>query len=83
MSRVDQLTGKRAKVVHSRSHSNIATKRWQSVNLQVIRVNGQRIRVSARTMRTLKKMAKMQAGELPTKRQKKAAKKAAMAQTKA
>lgn len=55
MSRICQLTGKSAVFGHSRSHSNIATKRRQNVNLQVVRINGKRLRVAARTLRTLKK----------------------------
>ncbi|QQR60626.1 50S ribosomal protein L28 [Candidatus Uhrbacteria bacterium] len=79
MSRIDQLSGKRAKVVNSRSHSNIATKRKQNVNLQTIRVDGKRIRVSTRTVRSLKRAAAIAHGEIPTRKQKKAAKKAAFA----
>ncbi len=74
MSRIDQLTGKRPNFGQSRSHSNIATKRRQNVNLQTIVLDGQRIRISARTLRTLKKLAAQAHGTLPTKRQKKAAK---------
>lgn len=73
MSRIDALTGKGAKTVNSRSHSNIATKRRQHVNLQTVRINGRRVRVAASTLRTLRKLAKEAHGELPTKRQKKAA----------
>ena len=58
MSRIDSLTGKRPNFGQSRSHSNIATKRRQLVNLQVIRLNGKRLRVSVRTLRTLKRLAK-------------------------
>jgi ribosomal protein L28 len=79
MSRIDQLSGKRAKIVNSRSHSNIATKRKQNVNLQTIRVDGKRIRVSTRTVRSLKRAAAIAHGEIPTRKQKKAAKKAAFA----
>jgi ribosomal protein L28 len=79
MSRIDQLSGKRAKVVNSRSHSNIATKRKQNVNLQTIRVDGKRIRVSTRTVRSLKRAAAIAHGEIPTRKQKKAAKKATFA----
>ena len=79
MSRIDALTGKSAKVVNSRSHSNIATKRRQNVNLQTVRINGRRVRVATSTMRTLRKMAAIVHGEIPTKMQKKAAKKAARA----
>ena len=77
MSRIDQLTGKRPLSVNSRSHSNIATKRRQLVNLQTIKLGGMNVRVSARTLRTLKRLAAKAHGEIPTKRQKKAAKTAA------
>jgi len=77
MSRTCDLTGKSAQVVNSRSHSNIATKRKQKVNLQTVQIGDQKFRVAARTKRTLKKLAKQYSGELQTKRQKKAAKTAA------
>ncbi len=57
MSRICLLTGKRANFGQSRSHSNRATKRRQNVNLQTIKINGQRVKVAARTLRTLKKLA--------------------------
>lgn len=81
MSRIDQLTGKSANFGHSRSHSNIASKRRQQVNLQRVRLNGVKVRVSARTLKTLKKMAKEISGELPTLKQKKAAKRLIRAKT--
>lgn len=81
MSRIDALTGKRANVGHSRSHSNIATKRKQEVNLQTVRLGGVRIRLSARTLRTIKKLAAQANGQRLTRRQKKAAKTAARKQT--
>ena len=57
MSRICLLTGKQANFGQSRSHSNRATKHRQNVNLQTIKLNGQRIRVATRTLRTLKKLA--------------------------
>jgi large subunit ribosomal protein L28 len=66
MSRIDALTGKRARTIKSRSHSNIATKHRQNVNLQTITLNGRRVRVSARTLRTLKRLAKKAHGEIPS-----------------
>lgn len=63
-------------MVNSRSHSNIATKRKQKVNLQTVTIGGRKFRVAARTKRTIEKLAKQYAGELPTKKQKKAAKRA-------
>ncbi|MCR4278728.1 MAG: 50S ribosomal protein L28 [bacterium] len=77
MSRIDILTGKRANTANSRSHSKVATKRRQNVNLQTIRLEGVKIRVAARTLRTLKKLTKELTGELPTLRQKRAAKRVA------
>jgi ribosomal protein L28 len=62
MSRICELSGKSAIFGHSRSHSNIASKRRQNVNLQVVRINGKRVRVAARTLRTLKKYVKQQHG---------------------
>lgn len=79
MSRTCDLTGKSAQVINSRSHSNVATKRKQKVNLQTVQIGDHKFRVAARTKRTLKKLAKQYSGELQTKRQKKAAKTAARA----
>jgi len=73
MSRIDQLTGKRANFGQSRSHSNRATKRRQNVNLQTIRLGGVQVRVSARTLKTLKRMTAQLEGKIPTLKQKKAA----------
>lgn len=55
MSRICQLTGKSANFGQTRSHSNIASKHRQNVNLQTVSINGTRVRVAARTLRTLKK----------------------------
>lgn len=76
MSRIDQLTGRGANFGHSRSHSNIASKRRQDINLQTVKIDGQKIRVSARTLKSIKRLAKQAKGELPTLKQKKAAKRA-------
>ena len=76
MSRIDELTGRKPNFGNSRSHSNIATKRRQNLNLQTVRIGGVKVRVTARTIKTLKKMAKQVKGELPTFKQKKAAKRA-------
>ncbi len=63
MSRICALTGKHAKIANSRSHSNIATRRRQNVNLQTVRINGRRVRIAASTIRTLQKLAKQAHGE--------------------
>lgn len=83
MSRIDQLTGKRANFGQSRSHSNRATKRRQNVNLQTIRLAGTKVRVSTRTIKTLKRITAQMEGKLPTLKQKKAQKRAARATAKA
>ncbi len=77
MSRIDQLTGRRPIFGQTRSHSNMASKSRQNLNLQKVRINGVRIRVSARTLKTLKKITKQMKGEMPTLKQKKAAKRTA------
>ena len=46
-----QLAGNR------RSHSLRATKHSQKPNLQVVNINGKRVRISAREKRTLDKLA--------------------------
>lgn len=76
MSRIDELTGRKPNFGNSRSHSNIATKRRQNLNLQTVRIGGVKVRVTARTIKTLKRMAKQVKGELPTFKQKKAAQRA-------
>jgi ribosomal protein L28 len=43
----------------SRSHSNIATKRRQNVNLQVRRVNGKTVLICASCIKAGKKVAKV------------------------
>lgn len=59
MSRMDQVTGKRALKGNKRSHAMNATIRTFGLNLQKVTVmeNGQKktLRVSAKTARTLKK----------------------------
>jgi ribosomal protein L28 len=77
MSRICLLTGKRANVANSRSHSNVATKRKQGVNLQTRRMGGIKVVLSTAALKTLKKMKGLEKGEILTKRQKKLAKTAA------
>jgi len=65
MARKDYLTGKGALSGNSRSHALNATKRKWNLNLQKIKVvneNGtmQTIKVSARTLRTMKKADTLQ-----------------------
>lgn len=81
MSRIDALTGKRPNFGNSRSHSNIATRRRQNVNLQTVTLNGRKIRIATSTLRTLKRLAAIAHGEIPTRAQKKAARNAKRAAT--
>ncbi len=76
MSRIDQLTGRGPNFGNSRSHSNIATKRRQNLNLQSVRIGGIKVRVSARTLKTIKKLERQLNGEMLTLKQKKRIKRA-------
>ena len=55
MSRVCKVSGKGPLTGNRRSHSLRATRRKWNVNLQQVTINGEKKRVSARTLRTLKK----------------------------
>lgn len=77
MSRICILTGKKANVANSRSHSNRATKRLQGVNLQTRRMGGVKILLSTHALKTLKKLEAIDKGTRLTKKQKKNAKTAA------
>ena len=71
MSKICNLTGKRANVANNVSHSNRKTKRKQEVNLQPKRLFGVKIRVSTKALKTLKKYEAISRGEILTKRAKK------------
>jgi ribosomal protein L28 len=58
MARVCDRCGRGSNRAISRSHSNIATKREQFVNLQARKVAGQRIKVCTRCVRTMTKTVK-------------------------
>ena len=55
MSRVCEVSGKGPLTGNRRSHSLRATRRKWNVNLQQVTINGEKKRVNARTLRTLKK----------------------------
>ena len=55
MSRVCEVSGKGPLTGNRRSHSLRATRRKWNVNLQQVTINGEKKRVSARILRTLKK----------------------------
>ncbi len=71
MSRICLISGKRANKANNRSHSNVATKKLQGVNLQTRRFNGVKIRLSTRALKALKKLEALHKGEILSKRQKK------------
>lgn len=59
MSKVCEICGRGSLKSYTRSHSNIATKRRQYLNLQKATINGKRVKTCARCLRTAsKKLAK-------------------------
>ncbi|MBI3114925.1 MAG: 50S ribosomal protein L28 [Candidatus Kerfeldbacteria bacterium] len=52
MARLCSVCGKAGLTGHSRSHSNIATKRKRQVNLQTVRIGGLRVRACTNCVRT-------------------------------
>lgn len=52
MSRVCQLCGRGSLKSYTRSHSNIATKRRQHLNLQKATINGKQVKACTRCLRT-------------------------------
>jgi ribosomal protein L28 len=58
MARICDRCGRGALRSVSRSHSNIATKRQQFLNLQMKRVDGQRMRICTNCLKTLAKKPK-------------------------
>ncbi len=58
MARICQMTGRKTVAGNSRSHSNIATKRTFKINLQTKHIDGVKVRLSTKAIRTLAKQAK-------------------------
>ncbi len=58
MSRTCQVCGRGTVSSQSRSHSNIATKRTQKINIQNKTVDGQKIKVCAKCLSTAVKQGK-------------------------
>jgi len=58
MSRTCQVCGRGTKSSQSRSHSNIATKRTQKINVQSKNVDGQSVKVCAKCIKTAIKNGK-------------------------
>ena len=52
-----KVTAKKPLFGNARSHALNATRKKQGVNLQKVTINGKSVRVSARELRSLKKMA--------------------------
>ena len=58
MSRTCQVCGRGTRSSQSRSHSNIATKRTQKINVQNKNVDGQAVKVCAKCLKTAIKNGK-------------------------
>jgi len=54
MSRRCSICGRGPQKTTSRSHSNIATKKWQYINLQSKKILGKRIKICTKCMKALK-----------------------------
>ncbi|MFA7169855.1 MAG: 50S ribosomal protein L28 [Candidatus Paceibacterota bacterium] len=58
MSRTCQVCGRSTTSSQSRSHSNIATKRTQRINIQTKNINGEKVKVCAKCIKTATKNGK-------------------------
>jgi len=56
MAKVCQKCGRKTRVKISRSHSNIATKKRQYINLQTKIINGKKIKICGRCLKSLVKV---------------------------
>jgi ribosomal protein L28 len=59
MARLCQVCGRGAMNSYSRSHSNIATKKKQHINLQTLLVEGKRVKACSSCIRTATKKLKV------------------------
>ena len=55
MSRTCQICGRGTKASQTRSHSNIATKRKQYINIQKKVIDGEKIKICAKCIKTMAK----------------------------
>lgn len=55
MSKTCQLCGRGTKTGNSRSHSNIASKRTFKINLQSKKINGKKVKVCSKCLKTSNK----------------------------
>lgn len=58
MSRTCQVCGRGTRTSQTRSHSNIATKRKQFINVQKKNIDGEKIKICAKCIKTANKTAK-------------------------
>lgn len=58
MAKVCDKCGRGKKFSQSRSKSNIATKRTHEINLQIKKINGKRMKICTKCLKTLAKAAK-------------------------
>jgi len=58
MSRTCQVCGRGTRASQSRSHSNVATKRKQFINVQKKVVDGEKIKICAKCIKTMAKNEK-------------------------
>ena len=58
MSRTCQVCGRSTTSSQSRSHSNIANKRTQKINVQTKNIDGEKIKVCAKCIKTATKNGK-------------------------
>ncbi|MDP3244371.1 MAG: 50S ribosomal protein L28 [bacterium] len=52
MSRVCEICKRGPRVGQTRSHSKVASKRWQGINLQIKTINGRRVRLCTKCIKT-------------------------------
>jgi len=55
MAKICQICGRGGLTGHSRSHSNIATKRKQNINIQTANQNGKKVKACARCIKSITK----------------------------
>ena len=58
MSRTCQVCGRGTRASQSRSHSNVATKRKQFINVQKKTIDGEKIKICAKCIKTIAKNKK-------------------------
>ncbi|MCK4525340.1 MAG: 50S ribosomal protein L28 [Candidatus Andersenbacteria bacterium] len=55
MSRTCQICGRGTRASQSRSHSNVATKRKQFINIQTKNINGEKVKICTKCIKTAAK----------------------------